>query len=169
MNLLLPAPAVLLGLPAVSVTPPPDDLPAKFLKMNSIMIDANGIRLPQAIAKMRDGTLTIIGLDGAGGPLFCYAALAQLVRQSVPVELVFGLDRYCLPDQGTELCDVLSVHHYRFGHGWRYGIIEYQHKPRVVKPIAWDHPWWTERLNRETLSHFRNFLGNTSTMWRAER
>jgi hypothetical protein len=34
--------------------------------------------------------------------------------------------------------------------------MEYQHEPRIVREIVWDNPWWKPRLERETLSTFRN-------------
>lgn len=69
--------------------------------------------------------------------------LDRLINEPVE-ELVFGLDRYSKPGQGVSTKDFLCVYHYLADEGWLYGVLEYQYKPRIFKPIHWRHPVWAE-------------------------
>jgi hypothetical protein len=72
---------------------------------------------------------------------------------------VFGLDRSTRPGQGTEFAGVLTCVSYvkaveqiwgfRARDQFRFGVINYQHAPRIVRPIDWKNLFWIEQLRRE--------------------
>ncbi|MDB6174354.1 MAG: hypothetical protein JWL59_3665 [Chthoniobacteraceae bacterium] len=108
--------------------------------------------MPQAIIKARDGSLTVMAAESVS---LMYAGLALQFRECDPQEIIFGWDRFALAGQGLQFQDFLSVHHWRYGAGWRYGVINYQFEPLTVRPIAWDHSFWSPVLNTETLRNFK--------------
>jgi len=62
--------------------------------------------------------------------------------------VIFGFDRYFKPEQGYELKDGLSIT-YLSNNEWKFGIMEYQHEPRIVKPVNWNDQFWIKALANE--------------------
>lgn len=126
-----------------------------FVAVNTNIIDEKGIFPPQALSLNDTGKLTVMALALAGpeAPTLTYLHLARHLLQDKPRELVFGLDRYSKPEQGTTLADCLSVQHWD-GQRWHLGIMEYQHAPRVVKPIDFENTFWRDRLLGEMRQFF---------------
>lgn len=87
-------------------------------------------------------------------------AVDTLIKEK-PKQLMFGLDRYSKPNQGTTLGDLIGGLYWN-GDGWRPFIIEYQDEPRIVKPLDWDNPYWKESLKREFLGFLKEVLGQTN-------
>jgi hypothetical protein len=55
---------------------------------------------------------------------------------------VFGMDISCRPNQGTTLADMIALFEWLPGTGWYFGgVIEYQHEPRIVRPLAFNAYW----------------------------
>lgn len=138
------------------------DMVEMFVKANTRAIDAEGIRIPQAIARMDDGSLTVVALAMSGRDA-CYQAfraICLVIGRDRPCEVVWGWDRFTRPGQGTTLGDLLTVHHWAREHrscaGWRFGIMEYQHEPRIVKPVCWENPFWTAMLRAELASQMQH-------------
>lgn len=85
---------------------------------------------------------------------FCTKTLNPKIRASI-----FGLDRTAHPGQGTEFADVLTcvlyervapdVMEYRVRQQFRVGVINYQHKPRIVRPMDWENAFWIKMVQRE--------------------
>jgi hypothetical protein len=73
---------------------------------------------------------------------------------------MFGLDRIVTPEQRLECDSVLTCWLYERADRssipliqardcFRFGVIAYQHKPRIVKPIVWDNPFWLAQMRSE--------------------
>lgn len=84
----------------------------------------------------------------AASPADSYVFLKRKFREIQPVKVIFGFDRWLKNEQGTTLKDGLSVSYYDKG-VWRFGIMEYQNEPRIVKPINWDIEFWQKTLRKE--------------------
>ncbi len=115
-----------------------------FHDLISTAIDAEGVYPQQAIGINHGGRMTMMALDLSG------EATLHLMRGEVAKgiyqELIFGVDCYTKPGQGTTLADVIVSGWWSAATGWRIGIIEYQHEPRIVKPWCWDNGHWVAKL-----------------------
>ena len=87
-------------------------------------------------------------------PLQVYQRVITIVATMKPSELVFGLDRFCKEGQGTTLGDCVTAAHWN-GRLWLPFIIEYQHEPRIVKPVDWNNAFWNEKIMGD-IRHFQN-------------
>lgn len=112
----------------------------------SASISEEGISLPQALSLEKNGALTVFAL--AVEVEQAYRLMARHWAVERPRELIFAFDRFTKPGQGTTLGDVMA--------GWFFGqngflpfVIEYQHHPRIVKPIVWNNAFWNAALMRE--------------------
>jgi len=108
-------------------------------------------------------------LSLAADGVLCFAAVAVSPEASVryfwdlitkgATEVIFGLDHYTKPGQGTEFADVVSVIHWKgilgptFQSQRRIGVINYQHSPRVVRPIDWNNRHWTVVMTRMAMKY----------------
>jgi hypothetical protein len=114
-------------------------------------IDAVGV-YPHKCLHVKDGKLTMAAIM-INDPGQVYAALLAICLNKKPDEIIFGLDRYCKPGQGTTLGDCITGANFAAG-VWKPFVIEYQHEPRIVQPIQWDNPFWNAHVMDE-LRHFR--------------
>jgi len=77
-------------------------------------------------------------------------------------EVILGLDRATKEGQGTEFADVLTCFHWKdwsdsecppernnWSHWFKYGVINYQHEPRIVRPMDWKNEFWNGRMEAE--------------------
>lgn len=88
-----------------------------------------------------------------------HAAAKMQNEEGEPEEIVFTLDRYAKPGQGTRYADLLAGHHFKKGQGWRPFIIEYQWNPRRFDPIDWGNTYWTSALNHEFVQSAMELAG----------
>ncbi len=110
-------------------------------------IDEKGVYPSPGFVLKQDDTLEIAALDLNPDQCMLWAFRA-IVRGAKQVAL--GLDRYCKEGQGTILGDLVAVYHYRLEtDSWRVGVIEYQHAPRLVKPICWNNAFWHKTMKDE--------------------
>ncbi|GAA3254781.1 hypothetical protein [Sphingomonas yabuuchiae] len=119
-------------------------------------VDPEGFPVPHALVRNREGTLTVVAL--AVPPTEAYAVMLKLWHQGAE-EMIFALDRFALPGQGTTLGDLLAGFHFTRHAAPRPFIIEYQHAPRIVRPIDWDNVHWTAGLYGEFNQVLRQRLG----------
>jgi hypothetical protein len=119
-------------------------------------VDEKGFEVPHALARGADGKLTVYAL--ALGPSEAYRLMLSTWERDEPLELIFALDRFAKPGQGTELGDLLAGFHLT-RKAPRPFIIEYQYAPRIVKPIDWGNAWWNATLQGEMISTLRGHLG----------
>ncbi|ALG75071.1 hypothetical protein VY88_26430 [Azospirillum thiophilum] len=121
------------------------DLPATFHELISASIDESGVWPHQMIVR-RDGKLTLRAL--ALPPEGVMAHLGRTIRDGAD-ELIYGMDRYTQPGQGTEFADCIAAGWYRRDVGWRIGVIDYRHDPRIVRPWNWGNAWWIAAVGHE--------------------
>jgi hypothetical protein len=143
-----------------------DDVVKAFHDMASISIDERGIYPLPMVAMLKGGAMEVSYLD-----LPPRDAMGTFVRKIVKREvdaIMFGLDRSTKPGQGTEFADVLTCALWGGGEwsepgGWRgrirVGVINYQHEPRIVRPIDWDNEFWNGKVIEE--------MGNLKAMRRS--
>lgn len=111
-------------------------------------IDEKGIGFNKAVGKHEDGQVTVMALDLQGQQVI--DLMKREAASGKYVELIFGMDCFTRPGQGTTLKDVVVCGWWqRATGGWRIGIIEYQNEPRIVKPWCWDNEHWVTTLRRE--------------------
>lgn len=121
-------------------------------------IDVKGVEIPHALRADRKGSLTAIAL--ALPPDQAYPLMLAEAANGAR-ELIFAFDRFARPGQGTELGDVMAGHHFA-DNRWRPFIVEYQHEPRIVKPICWTNLFWNATLNTELQGAARVLLRKAS-------
>lgn len=127
-------------------------LPEMYFDIVAGMIDEAGVYPHQGIWKGADGKLSLMSMDLH--PNQAAEMVLRLVKSRKAVEAIFGLDRTAMPDQGTTLGDLVAGVHFVGGER-RPFVIEYQHAPRIVKPIDFGNDIWNAMLLREV----RGFLG----------
>lgn len=119
-------------------------------------VDESGFDIPHGLSLDRTGGMTVLAL--AVPPEQAYLTMFAQWRRNA-VEMIFALDRFTKPNQGTTLGDVLAGFHFTRGESPRPFIVEYQHDPRIVKPIVWDNPFWNAALLGEITTVLRKHLG----------
>lgn len=117
----------------------------------STSIDVEGFEVPHAFALDAEQKLTIFALALPCGD--GYRLMTSQWESKKYQELVFALDRYALPGQGTQLNDLLAGWHFTF-EGPRPFIVEYRYEPREIRPIDWGNAHWNAALERELVSAF---------------
>jgi ParB/RepB/Spo0J family partition protein len=105
-------------------------LPDAYHRIISIAIDAEGVFPHQCIFRCGEKqTMAALDLNPAET---VYSWLRQTLAKEKPDELIFGLDRFCKPGQGTTLGDCITGAWLAVS-TWNPFVIEYQHEPRIVK------------------------------------
>lgn len=122
------------------------DLETDFARIVASAIDEKGICPMPGVAKRQDGSLVFAMCTD---PESAFRWFRETARDETVVEIILGIDRFTKPHQGTEFADVLTVTHWSIGKGLRFGVINYQHKPRIVRPIDWNNHFWTSKLREE--------------------
>lgn len=120
-------------------------LPETFHALVASSINEDGV-YPHHCLSLKDGKLTMQAL--MIDPMQVYVVALKFVTKEKPDELIFGLDRFCKEDQGTTLKDCIAGAHWD-GKTWRPFIIEYQHEPRIVKPLDWENETWNQFVTNE--------------------
>lgn len=144
-----------------SDTEPKQALTEVFHDYVASTIDPEGFPTPHALVRDQTGALTVVVL--AVDLPEAYAVMLKLWDQGA-AEMIFALDRYALPGQGTTLGDLLAGFHFTRHAAPRPFIIEYRYDPRVVLPIDWDNPFWTAGLYGEINQVLRQRLGIGGTL-----
>jgi hypothetical protein len=142
---------------------PNTELVNAFFDYVATDIDEKGIFPSPCLWRERGGKLNLgaLALDPKATTEFF---IDKIALEGVE-EIMFGLDRSTKPDQGTEFADVLTCAHWRDlsskgeGQGawskWlRVGVINYQHEPRIVRPIDWNNGFWIAQVASEIQSRF---------------
>lgn len=129
----------------------------RFCELVANSIDQTGIYPGPACWVDRKGKMTIAALAlDAGGVL--NEVWRQISSEQVS-ELVFGLDRFTKPGQGTEFADVLACAHWIEGYAdswdksWRPFVINYQFEPRIVRPPDFANDFWNKKILSELRAH----------------
>jgi hypothetical protein len=121
-------------------------LVTQFEEWCSATVSPEGFEIPHALALNAAGEMTVYAL--ALDVQSAYRLMASTWLRGEVVELIFALDRFAKPGQGTTLGDLLAGWHWSKA-GRRPFIIEYQHEPRIVKPVEWGNAFWNAALTGE--------------------
>ena len=122
------------------------DLPTLYHQTIALCIDEEGVMPHQCIVRHGDA-VSMAALALPPGGVLSYVRRG-FERGGVD-ELIYGLGRFTRPGQGANLGDVVAGGWYRRDRGWRIGIIEYQHEPRIVLPWCWDNAFWNAAVGHE--------------------
>lgn len=123
----------------------------------SSTVDEKGFEIPHGLIIDQAGNMTVIAL--AVPPEHAYQVMIAQWEKRDPIEAIFALDRFAKPDQGTTLGDLMAGFHLTRDAAPRPFIVEYQHEPRIVKPIEWNNLHWNAALLRELNASLRLHLG----------
>lgn len=122
------------------------DLPTIFHEAVSSAIDEEGVYPHQCVIRFEDRlTITALSLS----PIGIMTHIRWAIERDGADELIYGLDRFTRPDQGTGFQDAVVGGWFRRGLGWRVGVIEYRHEPRIILPWNWRNDFWTAAVGRE--------------------
>lgn len=121
--------------------------------------------------------LTARGIDVAklkGIDVKCYEAFFRGCAHPEVQAAIFGLDRHVTPEQQIETDSVLTCILYERTSAaialvqardcFRFGIIPYQHHPRKVKPLDWNHAFWVQQMRREMEGYIPNVIVGKKTI-----
>ncbi|MEG3167521.1 hypothetical protein U1737_04855 [Sphingomonas sp. LB3N6] len=122
----------------------------------SSTVDEKGFEIPHGLIIDQAGGMTVVAL--AVPPEQAYQVMIEQWGRGAS-EAIFALDRFGKPDQGTTLGDVMAGFHFTRDAAPRPFIVEYQHSPRIVKPIEWNNLFWNGALYRELNANLRKLLG----------
>jgi hypothetical protein len=120
------------------------DLPQQFHTMISRLIDAKGVYPHQMLTLDANGKIALHAL-AVDTPHQAMTYIAAMYLRDRPRELIYALDRFTKPGQGTTLRDCLAGG-WLPPAGYQPFVIEYQHEPRIVKPIAWENEFWNAAI-----------------------
>jgi hypothetical protein len=123
-----------------------------FEELLPTIIDENGFSQPPLVARHHDGTISIASMALPGGEIF-RTVLDRFMTDLTVSEMIFGIDRYTQPDQGTKYADVLTVFWWvgerTENFGFRFGVVDYVPPPEmIIEPINWDNAFWNDILFR---------------------
>lgn len=123
-----------------------------FEELLPTSIEENGFSHPPLVARHHDGTITIAIMAIPGSEIL-QTALDKFMCDLTVCEMIFGIDRYTQPDQGTKYADVLTVFWWAGerteNYGFRFGVVDYVPPPEtVIEPIKWDNAFWNDIMLR---------------------
>jgi len=123
----------------------------QFHDLVAMSIDDKGVYPQQAMAVDGEGRLSVFSLALPAPQIYEWFG-AQLLTGG-HCQIIFGVDRFTRPGQGTEFADVITCCHWRKeaadGLHFRIGVINYQHQPRIVRPFDWDNEYWGVQMAKE--------------------
>ncbi len=131
--------------PAEEATIPIDE---QFFEIVTLAIDEAGLHPAPGLARFPDGRSEFAMIVE---PETAYQWFWRKIRKEEAREVIFGLDRYTEPNQGTEFADVITVVQWRAfpASGIRIGVINYKPEPRIVRPIDWNNKFWDHKVVQE--------------------
>ena len=127
----------------------------QYVEFSTNRIDEDGIQPNMGWAKRHaDGKLVVFAIVASPedwARLF-WKEVGSKSPSEVNDELVFGLDMVTKEGQGTEFADALVFVHWKRDPDkkladsscFRVGVVNYQHEPRVVRPVDWENEHWTQ-------------------------
>lgn len=131
-------------------------LPDVYHDHISRAIDEKGVYPHQMLCEDQDGKLGVYALM-LNKPHEVFNAVMKCLVQDKPKQLIYGMDRFCKPGQGTTLGDCIGGAYWN-GEAWRVFIIEYQNEPRIVKPLDWTNEFWKKSIRAELTEFMKSAL-----------
>ena len=109
------------------------------------LLDEEGVFPHVLVFEKSDGVTQIEFIDLREPVNVLCHCLDRLIEER-PKHLIFGMDRYSMPDQGVATKDFVAVYFWDDG-GWRFGVLEYANEK--VVGLRWDCDFWKQRLEGE--------------------
>ncbi|WP_010185985.1 hypothetical protein [Sphingomonas sp. PAMC 26605] len=110
-------------------------------------IDEAGVSIPHGLVLGDDDNLTVVALAVPIDQAYAFMLTEWALNR--PKEIIFAIDRFTKPGQGTTLGDLVAGHHFVRDQSSRPFIVEYRHDPRIVQPIDWGNLFWNSALTLE--------------------
>jgi len=104
---------------------------------------------------------------------FFWQVVGMAAPDKIRKDVLWGWDMVTLPGQGTEFADAYVFVHWTRVPGmklasreaFRVGVINYQHEPRIVRPVDWDNEYWTNWALEFLAHNHPPFLMNFLLKW----
>lgn len=135
----------------------PKPLPTTYHEWLASTVDEQGFEIPHGMLLTADGGMTMVAL--AVPPTEAYKVMLGMFVRDNASEMIFALDRFARPGQGTTLGDLMAGFHLVRGHNPKPFVVEYQFEPRIVQPIDWDNAFWNAALSIELRNALSTHLG----------
>lgn len=125
------------------------DLVQHYERSLPIWIHEDGFSRPPLLALHHNGETTMASMMIPQGEIF-RVVMAKFMTDLTVKEVIFGVDRYTQPGQGTKYRDVLTVFWWQGERlnedfGWKFGVVNYRPPPRTrIEPIDWDNEFWND-------------------------
>lgn len=138
----------------MSVKPEDGKLPDYYFSLLPTLIEPEGFANPPILALKHDGSLTYGAQIGLSPEMTHNTVLDHFIADLSNKEIVFALDRFTKPGQGTKYNDVLTIYWWYGPHdenfGFRFGVVNYKTKPDVlIEPIDWENESWNGMMLKE--------------------
>ena len=139
------------------------DLVQHYEKSLPIWIKKQGFPTQPMLALHHDGKMSMASLMIAQEDVF-HAVITKFMIDLTIKELIFGIDRYTKPSQGTKYKDVLTVFWWQGErmndhYGWEFGVVNYRPPPRtIIEPIDWHNAFWNHVCANIVEDHHRRML-----------
>ena len=117
----------------------------RFQECVTGLLDEQGVYPHVLVFEKGDGTSCMEFIDLREPISVLCHCLDRLVEER-PKHLVFGMDRYSMPNQGVNTTDFVSVYFWD-DDGWRFGVLEYADEK--VVGMRWDCDFWNKRMEGE--------------------
>jgi hypothetical protein len=114
-----------------------------------IWIEKDGFSRPPLLALHHDGERTMASLMVPPQMIF-RVVMTKFMCDLTIKEIIFGIDHYTKPGQGTKYKDVLAVFWWQGERvnehlGWQFGVVNYRPPPRtLIEPIDWHNAFWND-------------------------
>jgi hypothetical protein len=136
----------------------PQELLDKFVNHVNVTMDKRGVYPTPVMYRDLDDGLNVSALLSDMSPRQCLEYFWSIPCLAQGKAVIMGIDRFTQPGQGTEFRDVLTLFLWwddpaiTWYDSYKVGVINYQNKPRIVRPIDWDNAFWNKQLIHELRS-----------------
>ena len=112
----------------------------------SLWLREDGFPNLPALVRHHDDHITMV-LMAIPQKLIFQTVVQKFMSDITVKELIFGVDRFTKPGQGTKYADVLTIFWWQRerddDHGFRFGVVNYRPPPHaIIEPIDWNNAFW---------------------------
>jgi hypothetical protein len=134
------------------------DLIHQYEAMLPTFLDPDGFLRPPLLALHHNDTITMACMAIPQEMIFS-TAMSQFLTDLTVKELVFGIDRYTQPGQGTKYNDVFTIFWWQGERtenmGFRFGVVNYRPLPhKIIEPIDWNNAFWNIMLKKNITDYY---------------
>lgn len=124
------------------------DIVQQYEAILQTWVDENGFPRPPLLAQHHDNTISMATLAIPQETIY-RTVMEKFMTDLTVKELIFGVDRYAKPGQGTKYKDVFTVFWWQGErleqYGFRFGVVNYRPPPHtIVEPIDWNNTFWND-------------------------